>query len=76
MLKRRRFKQTKSLEERLAEEAKNLREQANLIPHGPLREELMRKARQCRDRLAYERLATITGIEAARVSYRTSNSSL
>jgi hypothetical protein len=47
MLKRRRFKQTKSLEERLAEEAKRLREQATLLPPGPLREEVMRKARQC-----------------------------
>ena len=47
MRNRRRFKQTKSLEERLAEEAKQLREQASLIPHGPLREQVMRKARQC-----------------------------
>lgn len=47
MLKRRRFKQTKSLEERLAEEAKRLREQATLLPPGPLREKVMRKARQC-----------------------------
>ncbi|MBW7971127.1 hypothetical protein [Bradyrhizobium sp. BR 10289] len=47
MLKRRRFKQTKSLEERLAEEAKQLREQADLLPHGSLREQVVRKARQC-----------------------------
>ena len=31
---RRRFKQTKSLEERLAQEAKRLREQAKLLPPG------------------------------------------
>lgn len=47
MLKRRRFKQTQSLEERLAEEAQRLREQATLLPPGPLREQVMRKARQC-----------------------------
>ncbi|MGY4622806.1 hypothetical protein [Bradyrhizobium sp. USDA 4486] len=47
MLKRRRFKQTQSLEERLAEEAKRLREEAKLLPHGPAREQIIRKARQC-----------------------------
>ncbi|GMO24654.1 hypothetical protein [Bradyrhizobium ottawaense] len=46
MPKRRRVKQTHSLEERLAEEAKRLREQAELLPHGPLRDETLRKARQ------------------------------
>jgi hypothetical protein len=43
---RRRFKQTQSLEERLAEEAKRLREEAKLLPPGALREEIIRKARQ------------------------------
>ncbi|MDN4987145.1 hypothetical protein QY049_28695 [Bradyrhizobium sp. WYCCWR 13022] len=47
MTKRRRFKQTKSLEERLAEEAQRLREEAKLLPHGTLREQIIRKARQC-----------------------------
>jgi hypothetical protein len=42
----RRFKQTQSLEERLADEAKGLREEANLLPPGALREEVLRKARQ------------------------------
>jgi hypothetical protein len=44
---RRRLKQTLSLEERLAEEAKRLREEAKLLPPGPQRETLLRKARQC-----------------------------
>ena len=44
---RRRFKQTHSLEERLAEEAKRLREEAKLLPPGALRENLLRRARQC-----------------------------
>ena len=47
MLKQRGFEQTQSLEERLAEEEKRLREQAALIPRGPLREQVMRQARQC-----------------------------
>ncbi|WP_247988323.1 hypothetical protein [Bradyrhizobium sp. 186] len=46
MQQRRRFKQTVSLEERLSEEAKRLREQAKVLPHGPQREDLLRKARQ------------------------------
>jgi len=43
---RRRFKQTQSLEERLAEEAKRLRSQTKLPPPGALREDTIRKARQ------------------------------
>jgi hypothetical protein len=43
---RRRFKQTQSLEERLSEEAKRLREEAKLLPAGAAREALLRKARQ------------------------------
>ncbi len=46
MTQRRRFKQTVSLEERLAEEARRLREEAELLPHGPVRDEALRKARQ------------------------------
>ena len=46
MLRRRRFTQTKTLEERLADEAKRLREQAKLLPQGALREATLRKARQ------------------------------
>jgi hypothetical protein len=43
---RRRFKQTQSLEQRLAEKAKRLREEAKLLPPGAVREALLRKARQ------------------------------
>jgi hypothetical protein len=46
MMLRRRFKQTISLEERLAEEAKRLREEAKSLPLGAVREALLRKARQ------------------------------
>jgi hypothetical protein len=43
---RRRFKQTKSLEERLAQEAKRLREEVKLLPPGAVRDALLRRARQ------------------------------
>jgi hypothetical protein len=45
MKKRLRFKQTLTLEERLAEAAKRLRDQAKTLPPGAEREELIRKAR-------------------------------
>lgn len=43
---RRRIKQTQTLETRLSEEAKRLREEAKLLPPGVEREELIRKARR------------------------------
>jgi hypothetical protein len=45
-MQRRRFKQKQSLEERLADEAKRLREEAKLLPPGAVREAVLRKARQ------------------------------
>jgi hypothetical protein len=45
-MERRHFKQTKSLEERLSEEAKRLRAEAKLLPPGTERDALIRKARQ------------------------------
>ncbi|KRQ10223.1 hypothetical protein [Bradyrhizobium manausense] len=46
MLKRRRFKQTKTLHQRLQEEAAQLREQARALAPGRRREMLLRRARQ------------------------------
>jgi hypothetical protein len=46
MMLRRRFKQTRSPEQRLSEEAKRLREEAKLLPPGAEREALLRKACQ------------------------------
>lgn len=43
---RRRFTQTQSLEERLAEEAKRLRAEAKLLRPGMARDALIRRARQ------------------------------
>jgi hypothetical protein len=48
-MKRRRIKQTLSLEERLTQAVKQLREQAKLLPRGKLRETLVRKARQAEE---------------------------
>jgi hypothetical protein len=45
-MQRIRFKQTQSLEVRLAEQAKLLREKARLLPSGAAREDLLRRARQ------------------------------
>ena len=45
-MERRRVKQIQSLEDRLAEEAKRLREKAKSLPPGAARETLLRKARQ------------------------------
>ncbi|WP_291630216.1 hypothetical protein [Bradyrhizobium sp.] len=45
-MQRRRFKQTTSLEERLAEQAQRLRQEATSLPPGIERERAIRKARQ------------------------------
>jgi hypothetical protein len=46
IIKRRRFKQTKPLKERLVEEAQRLRDEAKLLPYGPVREGVLKKARK------------------------------
>lgn len=45
-MQRHQIKQTTSLEERLAEEVRRLREEAELLPHGPVREAALRRVRQ------------------------------
>ncbi|WBL75579.1 hypothetical protein I3J27_21335 [Bradyrhizobium xenonodulans] len=45
MTQRRRVIQTRSLEERMAEQATKLKEQANLLPPGAEREDLLKRAR-------------------------------
>jgi hypothetical protein len=45
-MERRRIKHKLSFEERLANQARQLREQAKTLPPGVEREELLRKARQ------------------------------
>jgi hypothetical protein len=46
MQMRRRFKQTVSLEERLSQEARELREVANSLAAGPARDDVMRKTQR------------------------------
>jgi hypothetical protein len=46
MMKRRRVKQTESLEQRLADQARLLRKEAQTLPPGIERELLIRRARQ------------------------------
>ena len=43
---RRVIKQDKPLKQRLLEEAQNLRDEAKLLPYGPLRDAALKKARQ------------------------------
>jgi hypothetical protein len=45
-MQRTHVKQTHSLEERLAEQVRRLREEAELLPHGPVREAALRRVRQ------------------------------
>ena len=45
-MQRRRFKQILSFPERLSQEAKRLRVEAEKLPHGTERDEFLRKARQ------------------------------
>ena len=46
MQRRHFFKPAGTLEQRLANEAQSLREQARLLPHGAVRDATIRKARQ------------------------------
>ncbi|MET4117139.1 hypothetical protein ABIB90_003664 [Bradyrhizobium sp. JR4.1] len=66
MTERRKVKQTSSLEERLAEEARRLREEAELLPHGPLREAALRRARQAETGSHMTQWLTSPGLQAPR----------
>ena len=46
MSERRHIKHDHSLDERLADQARRLKDQARVLPHGAAREMLLRKARQ------------------------------
>jgi hypothetical protein len=63
-MQRRRFKQTQSLEERLAEEAKSLRAEAKLLPPGAARDEMIRKARQAETGSRMTEWLTSPGLQA------------
>jgi hypothetical protein len=60
---RRRIKHDLSFEERLAEEARRLRERAELLPIGQEREELLNKARQAENALRLSAWLTSPGLQ-------------
>ena len=62
MLKRRRFKQTTSLKERLAAWAKQVHEQAEALPPGPERDDLLKKAHQADTAAHIDDWANSTGL--------------
>jgi hypothetical protein len=62
-MKRRRFKQNVSLQDRLNEFAKNAREQADALPPGPEREALIKKARQAETAQHLEDWANSPGLQ-------------
>ncbi len=64
MLQRRRFKQIKTLTERLAEEADRLREEARALPPSHRREMLLRKARQDETAVQIENWLRSPGLRA------------
>jgi hypothetical protein len=63
MLKRRRFKQTQSLQDRLATFAKDTRDKAEALPPGPEREDLLKRARQADTASRIDEWANSTGLQ-------------
>ena len=66
MIFKRRFLQTKSLKERLIDEAQNLRDAAKLLPFGPERDAAMRKARQTEAASHMDDWLKLAGLTAAK----------
>jgi hypothetical protein len=67
-MSRRRFKQSLSLGDRLAEEAARLREQAARLPPGIERDELLRRAQQTDTAAHVNEWLFIAGFTAAKMS--------
>ncbi|MCA6121250.1 hypothetical protein J6500_04920 [Bradyrhizobium sp. WSM 1704] len=63
MKKRRRFKQTETLQERLAKFAADSLEQAKNLPAGPEREELLKKARRADTAAHIDQWAASSGLQ-------------
>ena len=55
--------QTKSLEERLAEHATRLREEAKALPHGAEREAVLRRAEQAETSADMNDLLRLAGLQ-------------
>jgi hypothetical protein len=65
MFRRRRFRQSSTLEDRLAQEATRLREEAKQTYPGIERDRLLRKARQAETAARIRWVAIVAGTEAA-----------
>jgi hypothetical protein len=63
MQRRRRFKQTVPLTERLQKWAEDVREEADKLPPGPEREALLKKARQADTASHLDDWANSTGLQ-------------
>jgi hypothetical protein len=63
MLKRRRFKQSLSLKDRLASFAKHARANADELPPGPAKDNLLRKARQADTAMHLDEWANSPGLQ-------------
>jgi len=61
MQRRRRFKQVTTLQDRIAEWADSIREQADTMSPGPERDELLRKLRQAKTAMHLEDWANSVG---------------
>ena len=64
MQRRRRFKQQTTLQDRIAEWATGVREQANEMQPGPERDELLMKLHQAETAMHLEDWANSTGLQA------------
>jgi hypothetical protein len=67
MKRRRRFKQQTSLQDRIAEWADGVREQADTMRPGPERDELLKKLRQAETAMHMEAWAGSPGIAGAEI---------
>ena len=63
MIRRRRFKQTQPLQDRLATFAKDVRDKAEALPAGPEKEELLKRARQADTASHIDEWANSTGLQ-------------
>ena len=63
MIRRRRFKQTQSLQDRLATFAKDARDKAEALPAGPEKEDLLKRARQADTASHIDEWANSTGLQ-------------
>ena len=64
MKTRRRFKQTESLQDRLAAFARDARDQAAVLPNGAERDHLLRRARQADTASHIDDWANSSGLQA------------